>query len=425
MNRFTTKFLLAIFVFIAGLSQISCSDKTLPDAPEETEPEISTEPIFTSDFDKELSDKTYGSKGNAWPYMDEFDGWINHKGNGVRKVTYEGQKISIRTNQSSLGEYSLYEGSGKNNIFFSTAPNFFTIKDIEVNSKNLKLSFGAQRYAQGASNSFMKSDFEIRVSADNETWSQALEYEFLQEDEFGQWRQAVLDFTLPEGVTSISIRFVAKMSSVNRLDDVLLMQGKGGQQVVFGGDETVKLSSIKEVLAGEIDHIYKIKGQIIGTHDKGFLVKDDSGIILVFKKKHEMSIGSTVEIEGATTTYGGMKQFGETSEIKVLSTGTYEQPAPEDFKAADFDAYMDKPSIRYIRYEGLMTSYRDQIYQWHNNVTVDGTDVIGAIMYPSRDMNIQQYENKRIRVTGYAVGAKTTSDGKKLLNTMALSIEKL
>ena len=382
--------------------------------------------IYFNSFDKEIATKTYGKKGSDWPTIgvDEFDGWNNHKGSGVAGVTYSAQKATVRTNQSSKGDLSLYDGSGKNNIFFSTAPNFFTIHNIAISGTQFRLSFGAQRYAQGASNEFLKSDFEVRVSADGEVWSQALEYEFDTEDGFGVWRKATLDFTLPEAIPALHIRFVAKQSSVNRIDDVLLTAGNGGQAVEFGGDETVATSTIAEVLAAPTDHIYKVEGQIVATHDKGFLVKDATGIILTFKKKHGMKTGSKITVEGATTTHGGMVQFGETSIVTVLEEGTYTQPEPEVFDGAKFNEYVTAPSIRYITYEGVMTSYRDEIYQWHNNVTVDGTDVIGAIQYPSREMNIQQYENKRIRVTGYAVGASKTDTG-MLIGTMVTSIEAL
>ena len=55
------------------------------------------------------------------------------------------------------------------------------------------------------------------------------------------------------------------------------------------------------MLAGPIDEIYKIEGQVIGTHSKGFLVRDDTGTILVFKKNHGTSVGDRVSVEGATT----------------------------------------------------------------------------------------------------------------------------
>ena len=102
--------------------------------------------IYYSTFDKELASQTYGT-GSSWPYLDQFDGWINHKGSGANDVTYDFKSMSVRANQSSKGDLSLYDGSGKNNIFFSTAPNHFTIEKIAVTDRNLQLSFGAQRYA--------------------------------------------------------------------------------------------------------------------------------------------------------------------------------------------------------------------------------------------------------------------------------------
>lgn len=113
--------------------------------------------------------------------------------------------MSVRSNQSSKGSLSLYEGSGKNNIFFSTAPNHFTIAKIAVPSRDLRLTFGAQRYSQGGSNQFITSDFEVRLSADGQMWSQKLDYDFGGvADDPGQWRLATADFTLPEGTSTLT-----------------------------------------------------------------------------------------------------------------------------------------------------------------------------------------------------------------------------
>lgn len=388
--------------------------------------EVPAGAIYFSNFDKSPATQDY-QHGNRkeWPWLTDFDGWVNHKGSGVEKVTYDSKNMYARTNQSSNGELSYYDGSGMNNIFFSTAPNYFTINDIAVNTQNLKLTFGAQRYAQGASNEFLKSDFVVRVSQDGETWSQSLKYDFDKEDGFGQWRVATLNFSIPAGVKNLSIKFEAKMSSVNRIDDVLLIEGEGGQMAEFGAQEIVEKSTIAEVIAAPVDNIYKIEGQIIGTHDKGFLVKDETGVILVFKKKHGQKVGSTITVEGVTTEYAGMKQFGETSTITLIGEGTYTQPQPEVLDGKKMEEYAKNPTIKYIQYEGLMTSFQDEIYQLHNNVAVDGTDIIGAIMFPAKELNIKDYDNKKIRVTGYALGMSTSADKKQLLNTMVISIEAL
>lgn len=378
--------------------------------------------IYYNTFDKELSSQTFGSDGGSWPYLDEFDGWNGHKGSGSDAVTYSFQKMSLRTNQSSKGSLSLYDGSGKNNIFFSTAPNYFIIENISLPGTKLHLSFGAQRYAQGATNTFVKSDFEVRLSADGQTWSQALDYGFGDvEDVPGDWRLASADFTLPEGTSKLYIKFVAKMSSVNRIDDVLLVPGEGGQEIVFGGSEEVPMSSIADVLNSPTDEIYKIQGQIVGIHTKGFLVDDGTGTILVFKKKHGMEVGYNVIVEGATTVYGGMKQFGESSEIEKVSEGTVTYPTPVEFKAADFDAYANSPSIKYVKYTGVLSYYKDEIYQPHYNVTIDGTETIATISYPVNELNIDKYVGSSVIVTGYLVAV--SGNDTKYANTMATSIE--
>ena len=377
--------------------------------------------IYYNDFDADLASQTFGD-GGKWPYLDQFEGWKNGKGSGAAAVAYEFQSVSCRTNQSSKGELSLYDGSGKNNIFFSTAPAYLTIGNIAVSDRNLRLSFGAQRYSQGASNAFIKSDFEVRVSADGELWSQALDYGFGEvEDVPGEWRLATVDFTLPDGVNSLYIKFIPKMSSVNRIDDVLLVPGEGGELVEFGKEETVETSTIAEVLDSPIDEVYQIEGTVVGTHSKGFLVKDDTGIILTFKKNHGMETGDAVTVKGATSVYGGLKQFGETSEVTKTGTHSVTQPEPEEFAAASFDGYVAAPSIKYVKYSGFLTSYQDNIYQWHYDVAVDGTDVVASLSYPNTSLNVTSYLDRNVIVTGYAIGVTGTDT--KYLNTLVTSIE--
>ena len=107
------------------------------------------------------------------------------------------------------------------------------------------------------------------MSTDGTVWSQALDYDFAVEDDPGQWRLAELDFTLPEDASTLYIRIEALTGSVNR-----------------------------------------IEGQVIATHTRGFLVKDDSGIILVFKRNvEEAQVGNYVSVTGPTTEYGKLAQF--------------------------------------------------------------------------------------------------------------------
>ncbi len=388
--------------------------------------------IFYSSFDKEVAvqdkDKYQTSKG--WPWLDQFDGWQNQKGSGVSNVTYSYAQASVRTNQSSKGDLSSYDGSGNNNIFFGGSSEqvaYFTIEKIDVPSENLTLSFGAQRYAQGAANDFLKSDFQITMSADGKVWSPAIEYDFggVEDKKNGTWRLATADFTLPAGTKTLYIKFTAKAASVNRLDDVLLVAGKGGQKVEFGKEVVIPVSKIADVVKGETDKIYKVEGVIIATHTKGFLVKDDSGIILTFKKKHGRSVGEKVTVEGTTTVYGGFTQFGETSTITVNGTETVTNPTPEEFKAAQFEAYVKSPSIKYVTYTGTLNAWRDQIYQWHTDLDIEGTSIKANVSYADNtkypELNDSNNGTKYV-ITGYLLGVTGTDT--KIVNTMMTSIKK-
>ena len=86
----------------------------------EYEEEVPEGAIYYNTFDKEVSSETFGD-GGSWPYLDQFDGWRNEKGSGAAGVTYDFEHMSVRSNQSSEGFLSTYEGSGKNNIFFPRA----------------------------------------------------------------------------------------------------------------------------------------------------------------------------------------------------------------------------------------------------------------------------------------------------------------
>lgn len=389
---------------------------------EETIPEGA---IYFNSFDKEIAvqdtEKYQTSKG--WPFCEQFDGWKNEKGSGVANVTYDFKSISPRTNQSSKGDLSQYDGSGKNNLLFSTTPNHFTIMNISVPTTKLRLTFGAQRYSQGGTNTFYTSDFTVSLSSDGETWSPTIDYDFAGvEDVAGNWRRAVADFTLPEGTKTLCIKFEAKLSSVNRLDDVLLTAGEGGQAIEFGKVVETPLITVDEATRAEIGKVFKIEGKVIATHTKGFLVQDKTGTILVFKKKHGMVAGNLVTVEGNITTYGGLNQFGESSVITVRGTEEVTYPEPELFTTTEFDAYAAKPCIKYVKYAGTMKSERDQYYQWHNNVLVEGTAVQGSVSYPDSKFGLKDFANgTKVEVVGYVIGVSGTDT--KYLNTMITSIK--
>lgn len=93
-----------------------------------------------------------------------------------------------------------------------------------------------------------------------------------------------------------------------------------------------------------------------------------------------------------------MKQFGETSELTKNGSGSFTQPTRR-FRGSAVDAYVNNPTIQYVKYEGNLSSYRDQIYQWHYNVAVEGTNVVGSIAYPNSDLNIENFVDRKVIIT--------------------------
>lgn len=283
--------------------------------------------IYANDFDKEQATKTYGSKGESWPYLDQFNGWENHSGTGADAVTYSYNGMSARANSTSNSDYSDYEGSGANNLFFGASA-VFTIEKISIGARNLKLSFGAERYSQTAGSDFIHDDFRVQLSNDGSAWSSPIIYSFAKGvDPSGRWDLATADFTLPENTTTLYIRFTSNVDSAHRLDDVTLAEGVGGQQISFDGDtptpgETVT-TTIPELIA-LCEAAGSTQKVINETKDYCFEA------VVVTDKEGGNTTTNNLQLmtEGATTAKNGITLFG---------SGVYTNPADDAFvfKAGD------------------------------------------------------------------------------------------
>ena len=284
---------------------------------------------YANNFDKEAATKTYGS-GNSWPYTDQFDGWKNESGYGITDVTYTTSGISVRNNSNSNSDYSDYAGSGVNNVFFGSNSNF-TIEKISVNSVNLRLTFGTERYIKDADNTFNHDEFKVQLSNNGTNWSAPLTYTFaMGVDPNGRWDLATADFTLPEGTTTLYIRFQATVASAYRLDDVTLLEGAGGQQVSFDGSEEPdpEPGDAVETTIPELIALCEAAGseQQVIDESKDYYFE----AVVVTDKEGGNTTSNNLQLmtEGATTAKNGITLYG---------SGVYTNPADEGFtfKAGD------------------------------------------------------------------------------------------
>lgn len=162
---------------------------------------------------------------------------------------------------------------------------------------------------------------------------------------------------------------------------------------------------------------YDVKGEVVAANAKSILVKDDTGIIMVYLNAlPTYSLGDVVTVSGAISSYKGAPfQFSKDAEIAVVERKTtFAYPtSPKNMTASDMEAYLTAQPVEYVTYEGTL-SIEDGKYF---NVAVEGTSTaVGSIQYPIAIDNT--LDGKKVKVTGYAVGA---SSG-KFVNTIATSV---
>ena len=372
--------------------------------------------IYFNDMDKEVASQT----DNKWPYADEFDGWKNQTGSGAANVTYTTSGVSVRSNSPSDAGYSDYAGSGNNNLLFGTN-GVVTIEKIAVSEKNLSLSFGTERYLYGASdNTFNHDEFKVELSNDGTNWSSPLTYTFAKGvDPNGRWDLATADFTLPDGVSTLYVRFSSTLSGAHRLDDVLLKAGNGGQQVSFDGggeDPDPETTTIGDITtAGN----YKTEGTVVARGKMAYIIADNTGAMMVYHKDNERTVGEKISISGEVTIYNAQStpQFSASATVEVLSSDNKWTYNPTKMDGAAMDALLSaSPVCKEIEFEGNLVVDGNYV-----NVTIPGASTaIGSVKYIDNS-TISQLNGKDVVVKGYFVG---TSSG-KYVNVLPYSIEEV
>lgn len=348
--------------------------------------------IYSNNFDKAVAEKTYGS-GSSWPYLDQFDGWMNEAGTGAANVSYSYKAASARNNSNSDGSYSDYAGSGKNNIFFGTDA-YFAVHNIALGgAANLTLTFGTEKYLQGTDNIFKASEYHIWVSNDGGAkWVEVTGYSFAG-TEGGRWNLATANFTVPSGTQAISICMQVDVASAYRMDDMKLVSSSTpGTAVDFskgvakdfgsgsqgGGDDPVTppapgtgSMTVAEVLAlgtsaapsGSV-----IEGIVISNMDlnnltskKGMYVQDETGGLQFYlAANHEFKFGDKVRIDLSgqkLAEYNGATQISGLALDKIEKISSGNSVTPKTVKIADFLA--NKYEGQYVAIEGVQVAEAD------------------------------------------------------------------
>ena len=294
--------------------------------------------LYSNDFDKEEAQKTYGS-GSSYPYLDQFDGWQNHSGTGVSTVTYAYKAMSTRSNSKSDSNYSDYEGSGSNNLFFGSNA-YFAIQNITLSgATKLQFTFGTEKYSQDNGSIFMNSEFHIWLSKDANKWVELTDYVFAGGETEGRWNIASANFSVPSGTDKLSICMTTDVASSYRIDDLkLVIAETTGTSVDFSGaveknfgegtstgskPESKGKKTVAEFIeAADNNNYYELAGTVSGFNPTycSFDITDDTGKIYVYSvlDNSKSEWGSKIQNGGKVTIYGKYLYYENKSQHEVV-----------------------------------------------------------------------------------------------------------
>ena len=233
-----------------------------------------------------------------------------------------------------------------------------------------------------------------------------------------EWTEVNHQFTLTEETKlNLVIMCAGKPGTDILVDDYSLTTSDGG---IAGGSEEEEpetpseTSTIAEVIAVG-SGAAKVEATIVATYDRGFLLSDGTGYILTYLGEDKGYVaGDVVTVSGNVTTYGGLPQFPNTSEVEKVGTAEVTHPEVTVWDGAALDAYLEAPSVEYVEYTGTLT-----ISGYYYNVEVEGASTaIGSIAYPAEGLVDPALDGQQIVVRGYAIGYS----GGKYVSTMALSV---
>lgn len=287
--------------------------------------------VFFNDFDKEEATKSYGSSGGSWPYLDQFDGWMNQTGTGAASVTYNYSGMSARANSTSDSNYSDYAGSGMNNMFFGKSA-YLATKGIALgDATSFELTFGTEKYSQDNGSVFTNSEFHIYLSNDGEKWVEFKDYTFAGGTTEGRWNVASANFSVPAGTETLSVCMAVDVASSYRMDDLkLVISDKQGTAVDFSaakemdftaggsssGEPVTPPSNITDVTVAEFNEKpvstsdwYRLSGTVGGPVNMtygNFDLIDETGKVYVYGISN-WSEYSSIFAEGGTVTVVGQR----------------------------------------------------------------------------------------------------------------------
>jgi hypothetical protein len=168
--------------------------------------------------------------------------------------------------------------------------------------------------------------------------------------------------------------------------------GEGPVEIVY--------DPISSVLAATGD--YNVKGEVVGTYQRGFLIKDETGTVLVYTNQDvpNVSVGDVMGVKGSTSKYSGYMQFANAEITFLERKTTFAYPATPTDITANLDSWAtSSPAMTYAKLKGTLS-----ISGTYYDIAVEGATREGSISYPAPGLVDPALNGQEIELTGYVIG---------------------
>lgn len=174
---------------------------------------------------------------------------------------------------------------------------------------------------------------------------------------------------------------------------------------------------------------YKVENAtVVATYKAGFLMQDNTGIILVYPgagtTENPVTIpaaGKVVTVEGAVSSYGGVLQFGQGSTVTETGTGTVPTPPqPVEITADNIAGYMTAPKVAYVKATGVMNISGT----YYNFDFLFESDYTGSVSSPNDDLGLAALNKELVDIEGWFVNNGNASGTGKYFTMVATKVAK-
>ncbi len=167
----------------------------------------------------------------------------------------------------------------------------------------------------------------------------------------------------------------------------------------------------------EVGSSYKVRGTVVATNSKGFILGDGTGYVYVYQNAvPTVAVNDMVMVEGTTGTYGNIIQFTNTATVTESTTSNYNGTPAATFITEVPDYSEGYHISTYFEYKGELTKTNGNYL-----ITVGDQDI--QISYPTTEQGtaLTALVGKLVHVKGYFSGINSSSH----FTTMLESVEEV